>query len=121
MTHHMSHEEYVIDVRRQAVALCSGILDGTINVIAGCHSLHSLRWEVDVEQHDEDFFLFAMISSEIETLPTGAEGDQWAAAALAEREPEIQKAIEWALPQAVVACRSVVQRFGPDGSGSGSA
>ncbi|WP_309687607.1 hypothetical protein [Stenotrophomonas sp. SORGH_AS_0321] len=117
----MSHEEYVIDVRRQAVALCSGILDGTINVIAGCHSLHSLRWEVDVEQHDEDFFLFAMISSEIETLPTGAEGDQWAAAALAEREPEIQKAIEWALPQAVVACRSVVQRFGPDGSGSGSA
>ena len=120
MTHHMSHEEYVIDVRRQAVALCSGILDGTINVIAGCHSLHSLRWEVDVEQHDEDFFLFAMISSEIETLPTGAEGDQWAAAALAEREPEIQKAIEWALPQAVVACRSVVQRFGPDGSGSGA-
>lgn len=121
MTHHMSHEEYVIDVRRQAVALCSGILDGTINVIAGCHSLHSLRWEVDVDQHDEDFFLFAMISSEIETLPTGAEGDQWAAAALAEREPEIQKAIEWALPQAVVACRSVVQRFGPDGSVSGSA
>ena len=121
MIHHMSHEEYVIDFRRQAVALCSGILDGTINVIAGCHALRSLRWEVEVEQHDEDFFLFAMISSETETLPTGAERDQWAPAALAELEPEIQQAIEWALPQAVAACRSVVQRFGPDGSGDGSA
>jgi len=112
MTDLMSHEEYVQTVRQQAADICSGILAGTIPLLEGCHSLASLRWEVEVDERDADFSTFAMISSETDALPIGDVRAHWAPEALAALEPRIQSAIEWATPQALPACRSVVQRFG---------
>ena len=112
MSEHMSHDQYVQSVRRRAADICSGILAGTIPLLEGCHSLAALRWEVEVDERDPDFFTFAMISSEIDALPLGEVRAYWAPEALVALEPEIQSAIEWATPQALPACRSVVQRFG---------
>lgn len=112
MAEHMSHEQYVQSARRRAVEICSGILDGAISVLEGCHSLASLRWEVDVDEWDKDFVVFAGISSETDALPVGEVREHWAPDALVKLEPEIESAIKWALPQALQACRSVVQRFG---------
>jgi hypothetical protein len=108
----MSHEEYVQSVRRQVIEVCSGMLSGAIPLLEGCHSLASLRWEVEVDERDADFFSFAMISSEIDALPIGKVRAHWAPEALAELEPQIQSAMEWATPQALPACRSMVERFG---------
>lgn len=111
MSEHMSHEEYVLSVRARAVEACAAILAGKLDVLEGCHLLASLRWEVEVDERDADFVAFATISSEVDALPIGEVRQHWAPEALAKLESEIQSATAWALPQAVVACRSVVQRF----------
>ena len=112
MIERMTHEEYVLSVRRRAVEIATGILSGTVPILEGCHSLASLRWEVEVDDRDPDFVAFAMISSEIDALPIGEVRAHWAPEALMRLEPEIRSAIAWATPQALPACRSVVQRFG---------
>lgn len=112
MSEHMTHEQYVLSVRRQAAEIAAGILAGEVPVLDGCHSLAALRWEVEVEDSDQDFVTFAMISSEIDALPIGAVRAHWAPEALAKLEPDIQSAVAWATPQALPACESLVQRFG---------
>jgi hypothetical protein len=112
MINHMTHEDYVLSVRRRAVEIAVGIIAGEVPILEGCHSLAALRWEVDVDDRDPDFVTFAMISSEIDALPVGAIRAHWNPEALARLEPNIQSAIAWATPQALPACQSVVQRFG---------
>ena len=112
MSERMTHEQYVLSVRRQAVEIAAGILSGNVPILEGCHSLAALRWEVQVDDSDPDFATFAMISSETDTFPVGAVRAQWAPDALAKLEPEIQSAVTWATTQALPACESVVQRFG---------
>jgi len=109
----MTYQEYVQSARQQAVEIAAGILNGEVPVLEGCHSLAALRREVDVEESDPDFVTFAMISSEIDALPLGTVRAHWAPEALERMEPDIKSAIEWAKPQALPACRSVVLRFGP--------
>jgi len=111
MIERMTHEEYVLSARQKAVEIASGILDGTIPVLEGCHLLASLQSEVDVADSDPDFVIFDMISSEIDALPIGEVRAHWADEALARLEPKIQSAITWATPQALPACKSVMQRF----------
>ena len=112
MIERMTHEQYVLSVRQQAAEIATGILAGEVPILEGCHSLAALRWEIEVDDRDPDFVTFAMISSEIDALPIGAVRAQWAPEALARLEPDIQSAIAWATPQALPACKSVVQRFG---------
>jgi len=107
----MSHEDYVLQVRGEAVRTCAGILDGSVGVLEGCHQLSSLRWEVEVDERDSDFETFSMISSEIEGLPIGNDRQHWSKAALAELEPDVQAAVAWAMPTARRACQSVIKRF----------
>lgn len=111
MIEHMTHEAYVLSCRQQAVELATGVLDGTKNVLEACHELAALRWEVEVGQWDEDFTRFAGISSETDALPVGRVRELWSIAALARLEPDIQSAIEWAMPLAIPACQSVIVRF----------
>ena len=112
MTDHRSREQRVHDARQRAVEICAGIIGGTVPVLEGCHSLAPLRWEVEVGEWDEDFVTFAAVSSETDALPVGDARKHWALDALARLEPEIQSASEWALRQALPACKSVMQRFG---------
>lgn len=112
MTERMTHEEYVLSVRSNAVRIAAGMLAGAVPILEGCHSLAALRWQVEVGERDPDFDLFVMLSSEIDALPVGQVRALWSAEALAQLEPEIQSAIEWATRYAVPACESIVRRFG---------
>ena len=110
--HRMSHEEYVLSVRLEAVEIASGILSGDVPMLEGCHALAGLRWQVELDDRDPDFFTFAMISSEIDHLPVGSVRQHWAPDALNRLQPEIESAIAWATPQAIPACKSIIERFG---------
>jgi hypothetical protein len=112
MIERMKHEEYVLSVRQEAVRIAAGILSGEVPVLDGCYSLAALRREVEVDERDPDFMVFAMISSEIDALPIGEIRAHWAAEALAGLESEIQSAAAWAEPQVLPACKSILQRFG---------
>ena len=93
--------------------LAKGILSGERPVLDGCLWLDALRPDVEVEENDPDFLIFAMISSRIDALPIGGVRKYWTAEALAEIEPEIRSATEWATPLAIPACQSLLSRFGP--------
>jgi hypothetical protein len=108
----MTHEEYVLSCRRRAVELAKGILTGHVHVLEGCHELASLRWEVEVDEWDEDFVTFSAISSETDSLPVGQVRAHWSSEALERLEPQMQSAVAWAIVQITPACQSVVQRFG---------
>ncbi|MGE8281125.1 MAG: hypothetical protein ACN6O2_11875 [Stenotrophomonas sp.] len=108
----MTHEKYVQSIRHEAAKIAAGVISGEIPVLEGCNSLAALRHEIDVDEFDPDFLVFAMISSEIDTLPIGAARTHWAQDALVALEPEIQSAILWATPRALTACKSLLQRFG---------
>ncbi len=112
MQQDIGREDYLLATRRRAVETCKGILAGTVDVLEGCHLLASLRWELGVDAQDQDFVTFTAISSEIDALPVGDVRRHWSPAALAALEPELQAASAWALPLALEACRSVVERFG---------
>ena len=112
MAESITHKEYVLSVRRRAAEIAAGVISGDVPVLEACHSLAALRREAEIDEHDPDFVTFAVISSETDALPVGPVRLQWAQEALARIEPEIQSAVSWATPQALPACRSVVQRFG---------
>jgi hypothetical protein len=99
-------------MRQHAVMLAKGILSGESPILDGCLWLDALRLEIGIEDSDPDFSVFAMISSQIDSLPIGAVRNNWTSEALAEIEPQIQSATAWATPLAIRACQSVVNRFG---------
>jgi len=56
-------------------------------------------------------FDLCYLSSEVDAMPVGNIRKHWAPETLARVEPDVQAVIEWASPQALPACRSIVQRF----------
>ena len=111
MSSRRTRQDHVIAMRAHAVMLAKGILSGDRPVLDGCLWLNALRPDVDVGDDDPDFLVFATIASRIDALPIGGVRQFWTAEALAEIEPDIQSAIEWATPLVMPACRSLVNRF----------
>ena len=107
----MSHEEYVEKKRKRVSELASGMLDGSINYLEGAIELSSLRFEVDVQEGDQDFIAFVGIASETDNLPIGAPWQNWSKEALELHEPEIQEAIKWAKQFSLAECKSLLVRF----------
>jgi hypothetical protein len=114
MPDRLSHEDYVRDIRRKAADICAGILAGEVDLFVGCHSLASLRQDLEVDPKDPDFAVFDLVSSETDALPVGEVRSHWAPEALAQLQPQIEAFVRWASPQVLPACSSVVERFGPN-------
>lgn len=111
MSDKLSHEEYVLSVRRKVAEVCSGMLARSIPVLEGCQTLSSLREGAEVGERDADFEVFALVASETEGLPVGEVRKHWAAGALRQSEQEIQSAVEWAEPLVFPACKAIIGRF----------
>ena len=107
----MTHEEYVASVRAQVAALALEMLDGRISFLEGSIELSSLRFEAEVDEHDEDFMAFVAIASETDSLPIGKSREYWSAEALERHKPAIEKATEWAKQFGIPACQSLIRRF----------
>ena len=111
MTERMTHEEYVAMQRRRVAELARQILDGEIDVLDGSCKIASLRWEIEVEDWDQDFKAFAVVSSETDHLPIGDETLNWSDEALVRKEPELKRSREWAMETVRAQCASLVARF----------
>ena len=111
MTERMTHEEYVAMQRRRVAELARQILAGEIDVLDGACKIKALRFEVEVEDWDQDFIPFVLVESETDHLPIGIEALNWSDEALVRKEPELKHAREWALETVSAACASLVTRF----------
>lgn len=97
MTEQMTHKEYVAMQRRRAAELARQILDEEIDVLDGSCKIGALRFEVEVDDSDQDFLAFEVVSSETDHLPICDEALNWSDEALARKEPELKQAREWAI------------------------
>ena len=111
MAERMSHEEYVAMQRRRVAELARQILDGEIDVLDGSSKIAALRWEVEVEESDQDFLAFVGVESETDHLPIGIAALNWSDEALARKEPALQRARDWAIETVRAECASLVARF----------
>ncbi len=109
---HISHKEYVVRQRAKVASLATKILMKEMCMIEGAKEIIALRHELDVDETDKDILVFVLIVSETDALPIGKVRQLWAKDSLAEKEPEIQKAEQWAQEVGVDACRNLVERFG---------
>ena len=80
--------EYI--TRGQIVAICNAAIGEYVDVLAAAHELNRLGFEL-FAQSDEDFKVFAAVSSETEDLPIGAERRNWHPDALAEKDEEVKR------------------------------
>jgi hypothetical protein len=111
MTERMTHEEYVFMQRRRVAELARQILAGEIEVLDGSCQIAALHCEVEVEDEDQDFMAFMLVSSETDHLPIGTEALNWSDEALVRKEPELQHAREWSIETVRAECASLLARF----------
>ncbi len=107
----MTHEEYVTMQRRRVAELARQIVAGEIDVLDGACKVAALHHEVEVDDSDEDFMTFALVSSETDHLPIGVEALNWSNEALVRKEPELKRAREWANQMVRAACANLIARF----------
>ena len=109
---HISHEEYVDRQRAKVASLAAKILKKEMSMIEGAKEIVSLCDGLDVDEDDKDILAFVLIESETDDLPIGKVRRFWAKDALAEKEPDVQEAEQWAQGVGVDACKNLVERFG---------
>jgi len=110
--HKKSQQEYIDGVRARVAQLAQGMLDSSVDYLEGANELSNLHHEAGVADDDEDFTVFALISSETDALPIGASRQHWSANALHAHESKIKQALAWAKAISHGHCESLVKRFG---------
>ena len=108
-------------VRGKIVAICQGILNEEIGVIAGSRILCGLDAELlnaapGWFDGDEDFLPFVGNNSKTDHLPVNRERANWSEEALARKDKEIAKAEAFYKETAFGACRKLIERFKLDGT-----
>jgi len=98
--------------RRQAATIAADVLAGRLSPVIGAVELNfNLRADLDVSADDEDFKTFMLIDSECDGMPIGPVRQYWSPEALAQKEPDVQRAERWAMKIGRQAFQSIVARF----------
>ena len=78
----------------------------------GARVILAARWDAQIPEDDPDVGTFALIESETDDLPIGAQREHWSPDALENKESDMRRAEEWARRTAEDEARRLVQRFG---------
>ena len=89
------------------------MLAGRISFLDGARALLRLRTEAGLAD-DPAFQPFVLIESETDHLPIGQQRKYWSEAALVAKEPDIQRAEEWAVRTAEAEAKALADRFGAE-------
>ena len=100
-----------------AVFLAKSMLAGELSFWEGSIKMAPLRWCIDdVEEFDDDFLAFVLISSETEQLPAPAQRPLWNQEVIKELEAKLIATEKWAVSIATQACENIIKRFDIDPS-----
>lgn len=101
----MKPEEY-------AVFLANKMRNKELSFFEGAVRMAPLRFDIrGVDDFDEDFIAFVVISSETDHLPLEAQRPLWNPNVLKGLEAEFLRIEEWASAFAVEACENIIKRF----------
>lgn len=103
-------------MRSQLVSLAQAMLNGKLPFLEGAVQVLAIKSRLSgVADRDSDFDAFVAIQSETDHLPLEAQRPLWSPTALAELEPELRRAEEWAKSFAPSACWNLIARFNTSG------
>ena len=95
--------------REKALEVAQKVLSRKLCILDGTRQIMDLQISFDDE--DEDWRQLIVIDSETEDLPVGRVAKLWNREALKRREPEIERAREWAWDAGYETFVSLVKRF----------
>ena len=108
---HLSHEEYVANQRMKVVNIASDVIEGKRSILLAAQQITQLRFEIDLNEDNEDLLVFVAIDSECDSLPIGPDKEYWDKDSLKKKEKEIKETEEWALSIGTNACNNLIARF----------
>lgn len=94
-----------------AVEIAKKILDRRIELLDGVRSLSALRFDVGVQDDDEDFLSFSSVASEMDNFPGSDQRSMWSIEALQKIDPELKKAQDFYRQEIEKSCTSIIKRF----------
>lgn len=97
--------------RDKIATIATSMLDGSHSFIAGARRIKDLWWLAQLPQGDPDKNCFVLINSETDTLPMGSARDLWNPQALAELQPKIDHAEQWAQETGRAVCTNLIRRL----------
>jgi hypothetical protein len=106
------HDQYVSDSRKKILLTARDMIAGVVSYIEGARKINELGPEAELERDDVDFVPFLLIDSETDNLPIGEARRLWKAEVLAQLQPEIDRAEQWARDLATIHCQNLINRFG---------
>ena len=99
--------------KRAAVATAKAVLTGELGLIEGCVALSQVAHGLVPRWHDDpDFFVFGVVASDTDHLPTGSARKYWNSDALAREDHHIAQYEAKARTDILAACQNIVARFG---------
>jgi len=107
---HLSHEEYVSQLRRRIVETAEQVLNNSICVTEGSRQLVPL-WYLAELPNDDSFNLFRMIESETELFPLGTLRQQWNTDALAVLDSQREEYEKGVRAQALRSCQALIDTY----------
>jgi hypothetical protein len=107
----MTHERHVALQRSRMVVLARQLLLREIDVIDAALAIHRLSAEVGLPEDDPDLLAFALVNSEVDALPVGAQRAYWAEEALRRKEPEMIRARAWTYETVRREAERLIQRL----------
>jgi len=96
----------------RALEAAGKLIGGELGVIEACRTLSSLRHDFGAGFEDH-FMTFVGIDSETDDLPVGPVRREWAPAALALKDVEIERCEQLYRPRAIEACQRLIGRLTP--------
>jgi hypothetical protein len=110
----LSEPESIRRQQARIVVVARKMLNLEMSIIEGSRELVRLRHDLAIDSLDPDFLPFVAIDSETDDLPVGAERQDWAENALAEKDQLIAQAEKAYRQAGFAACRVILQRFQPE-------
>jgi hypothetical protein len=93
-------------------AIAEAMLAGATSLISGSGQISRLAMEYAPKPLDDDFAIFFGFWDRTFDFPVGEVRRYWAVEALAQKDAELAALEEEFRPQAFVACRHLIARFG---------
>lgn len=100
--------------KQRIVAEARLMLDGQRNLLQGCRNMVGFRAGLSTpeEMYDDDLLFAVAVESEMDGMPTGPARPYWAPDALAERDRRRTDYIAQVREDLLLACQSLVQKWG---------
>ena len=106
----MDHIEYISQIKNKLLQTAQSMINGHINLIAGCRILTELRSQLD-SADDRIFNCFQAVDSETDHIPIGDIREHYNQKFLEKADSELDDYLVKVQPAIIDACENLVKKY----------